>query len=175
MNNKIVIYKSRDKAFLIILVSLLLATAAWLSFRYTDRPVLGWSTAVLSILCLLFGIGTLFDRKPYIVLTPKGITELSNIWEEIEWDAILHVDDFYYRGQHFIRLLVNKNYKPESVRSGWFYRFDRFYEQEGVKAVFIRMGFFEVNSIKLARFIDKMVLADAGERIELLNKQPAGW
>ena len=175
MNNRIVIYKSKNKAFILVLVSLLLAIAGWLLIQYAERPALGWSAMVLAFLCLVFGIGTWFDRKPYLILTANGLTELTNVREEIDWDAIRRVDDFYYRGQHFIRLLVDRNYKPDQIRPTWFYRFDRFYEKEGVKAIFIRVSFFEVNSMKLAQFINRMIHADASKRVELLNRQPADW
>lgn len=175
MNKEIVIYKSKNKALLIILMSVLLATAGWLLLRDADKQVVGWSFFILSGLCLIFGIGTLFDKKPYIILTKKGITELSNVREEIEWDAIRQVDDFYYRGQYFIRLLTDRNYKPSLIEPTWFYRFDRLYEKEGVKALYIRMGFFEVNAIRLARFIYKMAKADDTQRQILLNTQPKDW
>lgn len=169
MDNKVVIYKSKSKAFAFIIGSLLLVLAGWLFLQIPDKQVIGWSFIILSVLCLIFGIGTYFDRKPYIVLTEKGITEMSAIREEIEWDAILRVDDFYYRGLYFIRMLVERDYKPASVRPTWFHRFDRLYEKDGIKAIFMRIGYYEVNSIKLAGFMQKMIKADEERRIELLN------
>lgn len=175
MNNEIVIYKSKSKAFLILLLSLLLAIGGWLLLHDMDKQVIGWSFIILSGMCLIFGIGTLLDKKPYIILTEKGITELSNVREDIEWDAIRQVDDFYYRGQYFIRLLTDRDYKPSLIEPSWFYRFDRLYEREGVKALYIRMGFFEVNAIKLARLIYKMTQADDAQRKVLLNTHPKMW
>ncbi|MCC8147263.1 MAG: hypothetical protein LIO93_12700 [Bacteroidales bacterium] len=154
---------------------MLLAAGAWLFFQYTDKNVMGWSFIILSVLCLIFGISTLFDRNPSIVLTENGITETSSIREEIEWGAILHVDDFYYRGQHFIRLLVDRNYKPDLIQPTWFYRLDRLYEQEGVKALFIRVNYLDITSMKLARFIRKMIQADGSKRTELLNSRTEEW
>ncbi|WP_293664974.1 STM3941 family protein [uncultured Parabacteroides sp.] len=169
MGNRIVIYKSRNKAFVIIIVSILLVTAGWLFLQIPDKNIVGWSFIILSVLCLIFGIGTYFDRKPYIILTGKGITEMSTIRDEIEWDAILRVDEFYYRGLYFIRMLVERDYKPASVRPTWFHRFDKLYEKDGIKAIFMRIGFYEINSIKLAGFMQKMIKADPERRIELLN------
>ncbi|MBC8603329.1 hypothetical protein H8784_16570 [Parabacteroides acidifaciens] len=169
MDNRIVIYKSRNKAFVFIIVCLLLAVAGWLFLQIPDKNVVGWSFIILSVLCLIFGIGTYFDRKPYIILTEKGITEMSAIREEIEWDAILRVDEFYYRGLYFIRMLIERDYKPTSVRPTWFHRFDKLYEKDGIKAIFMRIGFYEVNSIKLAGFMQKMIKADTERKIELLN------
>ena len=79
IDNKVVIYKSRSKAILFILVSLLLAIAGKLFLHHPDYYVVGWSFIILSVLCLIFGIGTYFDRKPYIILTENGITEMSDI------------------------------------------------------------------------------------------------
>lgn len=175
MNNKIVIYKSKNKSVILILVSVLLAGSGWLLLQYMDKNVVGWSLVILSVLGLLFGVGTWFDRKPYIILTENGITELSYIRQEIEWSAICRAEEFYFRGQYFICLLVGKDYKPDLVQPAWFYRFDRLYKVEGVKPIFMRMGFFEVNSIKLARMINKMVRADSEKRIGLLNKPVKDW
>lgn len=168
MDNKVVIYKSKSKAFGFIIASLILAVAGWIFLEIPGKNVVGWSFVILSVLCLVFGIGTYFDKKPYIILTERGITEMSSIRDEVEWEAILHVDDFYYRGLYFVRLLVDRDYKPASFRPGWFYRFDKLYEKEGLKAIYIRVGFYQVNSIKLAGFIKRMIDADAEKRKELL-------
>ena len=171
IDNKVVIYKSRSKAILFILVSLLLAIAGKRFLHHPDYYVVGWSFIILSVLCLIFGIGTYFDRKPYIILTENGITEMSDIREEIEWDAILRADEFYYRGQYFIRLLIDRDYKPATVRPTWFWRFDKLYEKNGIKAIFIRIGFYEVSAMKLTGFIKKMIRANAEKREELLNEK----
>lgn len=171
MDSKVVIYKSKSKAFTFIIASLMLVVAGWLFLEIPGKDVVGWSFVILSVLCLVFGVGTYFDKKPYIILTESGITEVSTIRDEVEWEAILHVDDFYYRGLYFVRLLVDRDYKPASFRPSWFYRFDKLYEKEGFKAIYIRVGFYQVNSIKLAGFIRRMIAADAEKRIELLAKE----
>lgn len=169
MNNRIIIYKSKKKSFIIIGLSLLITVAGTLFLLYTDKNVIGWSFIILSALCLIFGIGSWFDRKPYIIMTETGITEMFGAREEIEWDAIRKVDEFYYRGQFFIRLLTDRNYKPSLIQPTWFYRFDRLYEAEGFKAIFMRISFLEINSIKLSQFINRMIEADIRKRSELLN------
>lgn len=168
MDNRVVIYKSKSKAFAFIVASFILVIAGWLFLELPDKSVVGWSFIILSVLCLIFGVGTYFDKKPYIILTERGITELSSIREEIEWNEILQVEDFYYRGMYFIRILVNKEYKPAGLRPTWFYRFDKLFEKEGIKAMYIRTGFYEVNSIRLASFMRKMMKTDTDKRIELL-------
>lgn len=168
MDSKVVIYKSKSKAFGFIIASLILVVAGWIFLEIPGRNVVGWSFVILSVLCLIFGIGTYFDKKPYIILTESGVTDMSVFRDEVEWDDILHVDDFYYRGLYFVRLLVARDYMPTSFRPSWFYRFDKLYEKEGLKAIYIRVGFYQVNSIKLASFIRRMIDADAEKRKELL-------
>lgn len=169
MDNKITIYKSKKKAALITLFGFLLAIAGWLFLRYADNAIVGWSFIILATLCVIFGVGTWFDRKPYIILTPYGIIEMSAVREEIEWSAIRQVDDFFYFGQYFLRLLVDRNYKPQLIRPTWFYRFDRLYEREGVKAIFIRISFLEISSAKLSHLINKLLKADRTERVKLMQ------
>ena len=102
IDNKVVIYKSRSKAILFILVSLLLAIAGKLFLHHPDYYVVGWSFIILSVLCLIFGIGTYFDRKPYIILTTvsrkcpiyvkkSNGTQSSEQMNSITGDNILYV------------------------------------------------------------------------------------
>ncbi len=162
---RIIFYKSQKKAFIIMVSSLLVTFAGYLLVQYTAKEVIGWSLIVLSVLLLVLGIGTFFDRKPKIILTSKGITETSTIREEIEWDAIRQVDEFFYRGQYFICVLIDRNYKPGVLFPTWFYRFDRIYAHEGVKALFISVNLLDVNSNRLLQIIRKMKEADDREEV----------
>ncbi len=158
--DRIIIYKSKKKALIITISSILVAVAAHMFLRYTDKDVIGWCLYISSWLMLILGMGTLFDRKPKIILTSRGITDISTIHEEIEWDAIRQVDEFFFRGQYFIRILVDRNYKPGLIFPTWFYRFDRIYAKEGAKALFIRVSLLDVNSIHLTQMMRKMIEAD---------------
>lgn len=120
---------------------------------------------------LLYGIGSLFDRRPYIILTVEGITEMFTIREQIEWAAILHADDFFFRGQYFVRLLLDRSYKPQLIQPSWFRRFDRIYEKEHVKAVYIRSMGLEIDSMRLVALIRRMKQADVAERAALLKTE----
>lgn len=175
MDSKIVIYQSRKKAMLITFLSPILAVAGWLFLHYTDNTTAGWGFVILSGMCLIFGVGTWFDRKPYLILTEKGITELSVIREEIEWEAIRRVGSFYFRGQFFVCLLLDRNYKPGLIRPTWFYRLDRFYASANLKAVYIRPGILEISAARLIRMIDNMREATPATRQELLQKPLKEW
>lgn len=172
---KVIIHKSKKKAAMITLSSLVLAPAGYLILRYGGDEVMGRGFIILSMLCLLFGAGSLYDRKPCIVLTEQGITEMTTVREQIEWDAILYVDDFFFRGEDFVRLLTDRAYKPALIQPGWFERFDRLYEESGLRAVYIRTSFLEVGSIQIARFISRMTAADCTERKRLLTLLPREW
>ena len=175
MDSKIVIYQSVKKAILITFLSPILAIAGWLFLQYTDNTTAGWSFIILAGLCLIFGIGTWFDRKPYLILTENGITELSVIREEIEWKAIRQVSDFYYRGQFFVCLLIDREYKPTLIYPTWFHRFDRWYELQNVKAIYIRTGILEINSAQLIRMINSLRKADFITRTKLLQTPFKDW
>lgn len=172
---KVIIHKSKKKATIITASSLVFASAGYLILRYGGDDVMGRGFIILSMLCLLFGAGSLYDRKPCIVLTEQGITEMTTVREEIEWDAILYVDDFFFRGEDFVRLLTDRAYKPALIQPGWFERFDRLYEESGLRAVYIRTSFLEVGSIQIARFISRMTAADCTERKRLLTLLPREW
>ena len=93
-----IIHKSRKKAVCITIAGLLAGIAGGLVLYYVRDVVLGWCFVITAGFALLYGIGSLFDRRPYIVLTEYGITEPFAIREQIEWDAVLYADDFYFRG-----------------------------------------------------------------------------
>ena len=166
---KVIIRKSRKKAVCITVAGVLAGVAGGLILFYVRDRVLGWCFVLTAIFTLLYGIGSLFDRRPYIVLTAEGITELFSIREPIEWEAIRYADDFYFRGQYWVRLLLDRAYKPQLIRPAWFWRFDRLYESQGVKAVYIRTMGLEVNSMQLVALIRKMKQADQQGRRELLK------
>lgn len=168
--SRLIIHKSRKKATVVIVVGFLLGIAGGLFLQYADNAVAGWCLIITAVFTLIYGFGSFFDRRAYIILTEQGITELFSIREEIEWDAVQFVDDFYFRGQYFVRLLLDRSYKPAILTPTWFWRFDRIYENEGVKAVYIRTSGLEVNSMQLASLIDKMRKADVPERTELIGR-----
>lgn len=172
MSKQIVIYKSKRKATIIALVGLLLIMIGWLFLQYPDNAIAGWSFIIFGAICMIFGIGTRLDRKPYLILTENGITEMFSVREEIAWSAIRQADEFFYIGQYFIRLLVDRNYKPDLIQPTWFYRFDRLYAREGVKAIFIRTSFLAISSVKLVSLINRLMKADATERTRILDKVP---
>lgn len=170
MRKQIIIYKSKKKAAVITLVGLLIAVAGWLFLRYTDNELAGWCFIIFAFMCVIYGIGTWLDRKPQIVLTANGITEMSGSREEIEWNALRQVDEFFYIGQYFLRLLIDRRYKPSLIQPTWFYRFDRLYAREGVRAIFIRISFLEISSSKLVQLINILMKADLGDRAKLIDK-----
>lgn len=83
-----IIHKSRKKAVCITVAGLLAGIAGGLVLYYVRDVVLGWCFVITAGFALLYGIGSLFDRRPYIVLTEYGITEPFAIREQIEWDAV---------------------------------------------------------------------------------------
>ena len=56
-----------------------------------------------------------------------------------------------------------------SVRPSWFWRFDRLYAQQGLKAVYIRTSGLEMNARQLVGLIRRMTAADAAERVDVLK------
>ena len=150
-----IVHKSRKKAVCITVAGFLAGIAGGLILYCVRDVVLGWCFVVTAGFTLLYGIGSLYDRRPYIVLTEDGITEMFTIRGQIEWEAILYADDFYFRGQYWVRLLLESNYKPQLIRPAWFWRFDR-------------LGL-EIDSMQLVALIRRMKEADVPGRIELLN------
>lgn len=175
MNHKVVIYQSRKKAITITCLSPVFALIGWLFLQYTENTTAGWCFIILSGFCLIYGIGMWADRKPYLILNENGITDLSVIREEIEWEAIRQVGDFYFRGQFFVCLLTDRDYKPDLIRPTWFYRLDRLYAVHNLKALYIRPGILEVNSARLIRMINNMRKADLSARRKLLQKPFKEW
>ena len=72
---RMIIHKSRKKAVCITVAGLLAGIAGGLVLYYVRDVVLGWCFVITAGFALLYGMGSLFDRRPYIVLTEYGITE----------------------------------------------------------------------------------------------------
>lgn len=166
-----IIHKSRKKAISITVAGFLAGIAGDLILYYVHDVLLGWCFVITAFFTLIYGIGSLADRRAYIVLTEQGITERFSIREQIEWDAVIHADDFYFRGQFWVRLILDRSYKPQLIRPGWFWRFDRIYESKGVKAVYVRTMGLEIDSMQLVALIRKMAEADPSQRREVLEKE----
>lgn len=166
---RITIHKSRKKATAVTVAGFLAGAAGGLILHFVHDVVLGWCFVLTAVFALIYGFGSLADRRPYIVLTEEGITELFTIREQIEWEAVLHADDFYFRGQYFVRLLLDRSYKPQLIQPSWFWRFDRIYEQKGVKAVYIRTMGLEIDSMQLVALIRRLVETDTPKRAEVLE------
>lgn len=166
-----IVHKSRKKAVCITIAGFLAGIAGGLVLHYVHDLLLGWCFVITAGFTLLYGQGSLFDRRPYLILTEDGITELFTIREQIEWEAIRYVDDFYFRGQYWVRLLLDRSYKPQLIRPAWFWRFDRIYESRGMKAVYIRTMGLEIDSMQLVALLRKMKEAGIPERIELLKER----
>ena len=147
-----IVHKSRKKAVCITVAGFLAGIAGGLILYYVRDAVLGWCFVATAGFTLLYGIGEMF--------TIRG---------QIEWEAIRYADDFYFRGQYWVRLLLESNYKPQLIRPAWFWRFDRLYESKGVKAVYLRTMGLEMDSMQLVALIRRMKEADVPGRIELLN------
>lgn len=163
-----VIRKSKKKAATVTVVGFLAGIAGGLILHYVHDVVLGWCFVLTAGLALLYGIGSLADRRPYLILTERGLTELFTLREEIAWDAIPHADEFFYRGQYWVRLLLDRNYKPQLSTTG-FRRFDRIYAAQGVRPVYLRMMGLEMDSMQLVSLIRKMKAAAPEERTALLT------
>lgn len=165
----VVIRKSRKKATATTVAGFLAGIAGGLVLYYVGDRLLGWCFVITAVFTLIYGIGSLFDRKPYIILSESGITDTATVREQIGWDAILHADDFFFRGGYFVRLLLRRDYKPQAIPPSRFLRFDRIYESKGVKAVYLRTGGLETDSMQLVVLIRRMVAADAQQRTEILG------
>lgn len=167
---RIIIHKSKRKAIAITAAGLLLALAGGVVLQYLQDDLLGWCLIIAAIFVLILGVGSIFDRKPQLILTAQGITEPFVIREEIGWDAILRADDFFFRGQYFVRILLDRDYKPDSIRPAWFWRLDRIYGNEGLRALYIRASNLELNSKQLTTLIVRMAKADPVSRAGLIGK-----
>lgn len=173
---ELTIHKSRKKAFVFIVAGIAAGIAAGPVMRCARDTAAGWCLILTAVFTLLYGIGTLCDRSPYLILTERGILETHTLGEEIEWEAVLRADDFYFRGQDWVRLLLDRNDKPQFMRPSMFRRFDRLYDSKRLKAVYIGMLGLEFDSARLTALIREMIAAAPQQRTGLLQaaKQRGG-
>ena len=73
-----IVHKSRKKAVRITVAGFLAGIAGGLILYCVRDVVLGWCFVATAGFTLLYGIGSLYDRRPYIVLTEDGITAITS-------------------------------------------------------------------------------------------------
>lgn len=166
---QVFIRKSGKKAAVVAVTGFLVGIGGALLLQYAGEELVGWLFIITAGFMLVYGFGTLFDRRPSLILDREGIIERYTIREPIAWDAILHADDFFFRGQYIVRLLLDREYKPELVRPTWFWRFDRLYGRQGLKAVYIRTSGLEIGAAHLVALIRRMKESDVTGRDEILK------
>lgn len=167
-SERLVIRKSRKKSVAIAAAGLLMGLAGGLLLRAPGNETMGWCFVIAAGFTLLLGFGSLFDRRPYLVLTERGLTDVFSIREEIEWEAIVYVDAVWYRGQYFVRIVLDRGYKADTIRPTMLRRFDGIYASEALKAVYIRTAGLEINSLRLVALIRHLMKANPAERVEWL-------
>lgn len=165
-----VIRKSRKKSVAIVVSGALAGVAGGFLLHDADRATAGWCLVIAAGFALLLGLGSLFDRRPYLVLTERGLTDLFSIREEIEWEAMIYVDAVWFRGQYFVRIVLDRAYKADTIRSTMLRRFDGIYASEALKAVYIRTGGLEIGSVQLVDLIRRMKESTPAERSEWLAR-----
>lgn len=165
----VVIRKSAKTAAGITVVGFLLGIGGALLLRYAGEALVGWLFIITAGFTLVYGFGTLLDRRPQLILSVECITEPFSVREPVEWNAIRYADDFFFRGQYVVRMLLDRDYKPDLIGPSWFWRFDRLYGQQGLKVVYIRTSGLEISAARLVALIRRMTQADAAEREEILK------
>lgn len=165
----IALRRSRRKAVSITIAGFVIGMVGSL-LLYADDASSGWLLVITAVFTLIYGFGTMGDRRPRIVLDEYGLTELFTVREQIEWEAIRQVNDFWFRGQNRVCLLLDRNYKMEQIQPMHFRRFDRIYESQGLKAIFIDTLGLEIGAHELAVLLERMRTSAPERRTELLRQ-----
>ncbi len=171
MDREIEIYKSKRQAITIIIISLAILVTGILLLTATDKTVAGWSIIILAALGLLFSISSVSDKKPQIKVNETGISDRTFPNELIEWGAIRNATSIDFRGQRYIRLVVDKDYKP-SLPGNRFYRLDYLNNKAGIKAVYIKMSMIDADPAKLILFTRAMAQSNPAKRHQLMQEVP---
>lgn len=164
-----IVHKSRKKAVCITVAGFLAGIAGGLSCTMSAMRFLAgvsWRRRVLPFYTVSARCTT---ADPISYLPKTALPRCSRSAGRSNGRPIRYADDFYFRGQYWVRLLLESNYKPQLIRPAWFWRFDRLYESKGVKAVYLRTMGLEMDSMQLVALIRRMKEADVPGRIELLN------
>lgn len=171
MSREVKVYKSKRKAATMLLISVVVLIIGVLLVLNTDKQVAGWSIIILSGLGLLLGLSTLLDRMPLISVDETGIADRTQKNETIEWNAIHDANPFHFRGQYYLRIIVDKDYKP-SLIGNRFYRLDRFNDKAGIKALYLKMSLLDADPANLVMFIRAMAHSEPEQRRRLMNEVP---
>jgi hypothetical protein len=173
---EITLYKSRKKAFKLILVSSVVTACALFFLVTIDAPTTAWYV-IIGVYGLVYPVALvrLFDRRPQIVINEIGIFDRRTCKDFINWEVIQRaypVDVMGFAG--YVCLIVDDKYLS-SIKKGKVDRPFMIFPEIGAHEIDISVGQLAVDPFKLTEFILKMTKArPEGRKDEFKGKSRVG-
>lgn len=166
--SQIVLHKSPLKALRLIGLSSLFVIPSIYFIITPDGPkVISWISIFFFGLGYIVGLLSLFDRRPQIIITPKGIWDRRLKIETIEWDNIYDAYLFDIEKQYFICLVVSKEVSEKIKSPKWVNALN---EVMGAQEINLNTSDLKVNKEKLLTLIKQLYNEQHDKRLEIVSK-----
>ncbi len=166
--NEIILYKSPLKALRLIGLSSIFVIPSIYFVTTQDSPkTIFWVSIVFFGLGYIVGLISLFDRRPQIIITSKGIWDRRLKIEPISWDDIYDAYLFHIKSQHFISLVVNETISEKIKSPKWVTVLN---QEIGAQKINLNVSDLKVNKEKLLTSIEQLYSEQHGKRPEMVSK-----
>ena len=167
---EIKLYKSPVQGFFLFLGGFIFVIGGiFIIVKSEDKALLGWLCTIFFGLCSLVGLVILFDKKPQIIITKKGIGYRKAIWKKynpddsIEWNTLKRVYARSVENNKFLCLVPAE--KVEKKRN----LMQKLNKNMGFQDININLGLIKIDEHKLADFANSMIHSDDTKREQLIE------
>lgn len=165
--NQIVIYNSYTKALeLFLLCSLFVFPSIWMVSKTGDvKKIFYFCIFFFGTGCIM-AIFNFFDRRPKVIITEKGITDVRRNIGFINWDCITSAYILTIYSQPFICLRTNLDTNKTSAGKRWYSNLNK---AIGAQDINIGLGLLKVNNKKILAIINDLITAEDHRSLVISN------
>jgi hypothetical protein len=175
------LYKRPAKALRIIALTLPFVLAGiWLVSKEnssTKHYITGWLSICFFGLGIPIGLYQLFDKRPQIIITERGIWDRTIRQAEIRWEQIIGAYPIYIHGSKFISIAVDDTYVFRQKQYKWAAAIG---EAMGAQRLNLNLALIQIDEIKFTEFINEMRIVHKDYRKVMIrenleNKKSLGY
>jgi len=164
------LYKSRRKAFkLLLLSSLFVFAGIYLVNQPNTSKFMAWLCILFFGLGISLGLFQILDRRPQIIVNELGIFDRTIHRDFINWEIIHNAYLINIYRQKFICLVVDEQFGPSKTKDKLTQKMVSVSKAIGFQELNVNVGNIEVNADMLLEFILTMRTAERPKRETLLK------
>ncbi len=146
------------------------AYGIWMIYKEptgTTNNIMGWLCTCFFGLGIPVGLYQIFDRRPQIIVTEKGIWDRSSKQDEIKWEQIQAVYSIDIYKQKFVSLVLDDTFIMKKSSYKWVSKVN---EVIGAQKVNLLMSQQKIDEHNMTVFINEMISTDKENRLSVIKK-----